>query len=344
MAQSKSLNIAPSELDKIIAQTGINRDAYLATLSNESEVKITFDGSKPLSTPAEIKATNLANVRYEGHRLFQGSTEKSQIPGYSTRFGYLNQKFKAQGISPAQQTKIVNELRSKYPLAFSTNMSTADILKGTKPSTADIQNKEFHGKKAFDQGIAMVAELKSKYGIDLGEQVIYANTSTGIAQVLGDEIKGTGANGTITLNDMKTNFANETGDKLNTQSIINYFNTPAAKQAYANKPSTVIIPISNTKGIEVNLSYDARAVGEFHNGREQANIRRLSSDTINVTNGTTKKTYPANAGIKLNYIERLALNTVNEATRQGKPTTFREVNLPANYLRSDQAKPKTPKR
>jgi hypothetical protein len=344
MAQSKSLNIVPSELDKIIAATGINKEAYLATLSNESEVKITFDGSKPLSTPAEIKATNLANVRYEGHRLFQGSTEKSQIPGYSTRFGYLNQKFKELKITPAQQIKIVDDLRKKYPLAFSTNMSTAEILKGTKPSTADIQNKKFHGMDAFNQGIALVAELKSKHGIDLGEQVIYANTSTGIAQVLGDEIKGTGANGTITLNDMKTNFANETGDKLNTQSIINYFSTPAAKQAYANKPTSVIIPISNTKGIEVKLSYDPRAVGEFHNGREQANIRRLSSDQINVSNGTTKKTYPANAGIKLNYIERLALNSVNEATRQGKPTQFKEVDLPANYLTNNQTKPKTPRR
>jgi hypothetical protein len=343
MATKSKINLSPTELDKILSATGVNKEAFLATIGNESEVGVTFDATKPTATPAEIKAANLANVRYEGHRLFQGSTEKSQIPGYETRFGYLNQQFKKQGIPLARQTQIVDELRKKYPLAFSTNMSTADILQGKAPSKADITNKKFHGIEAFNQGNAMVAELNSKYGIQLSEQVTYANTSTGVAQILGDEVKGTGPNGSITLQDMKTNFANDTGDKFNTESIQNYFNQPVAQKAYASKPTKVIIPISSTKGIEVTLPYDPKAVGEYHNGKTNANARFLSADTINLYDGQTKTKVTPTAGVKFNYIERLAVNTVNEATRNGKATPYKQVNLPANYLRTNNGKENTPK-
>ncbi len=342
----KKINLNPSILDNIIKTTGINKEAFLATIGNESEVGVTFDASKPYATPAEIKAANAANVRPEGHRFGQGSTEPSQIPGYETRFGYLNQQFKLQNIPLAKQTQIVDELRKKYPLALATNMSTADFLKGMAPSKSDITNKSFHGIEAFNQGLAMVAELNSTYGIQLNPQVIYANTSTGFVQLLGDEIKGSGPNGAITLQDMKTNFAKETSDQLNTQSIVDYFNKPGAQKAYANKPTKVIIPISATKGIEVTLPYDPRAVGEYHNGKQNANDRFLSAITINLYNGTNQNSILPNVGVKFTYIERLAVNTVNEATRNGKITPSKVVNLPANYLNPNK-KPtqgKTPRR
>ncbi len=342
----KKINLKPSLLDNIINTTGINPDAFKGTIGNESEIRVTFDKNEPFATAAEIKAANVANVRYEGHRLFQGSTEPSQIPGYETRFGYLNQQFKKQNIPLAKQTQIVDELRKKYPLAFSTNMSTADILKGKAPSKSDITNKSFHGIEAFNQGNALVAELNSSYGIQLSPQVTYANTSTGVAQLLGDEIKGTGPNGAITLQDMKANFALETSDQLNTKSIVDYFNKPGAQKAYANKPTTVIIPISSTKGIEVTLPFDPRAVGEYHNGKQNANDRFLTAYTMNVNNGSKKEAIVPTAGVKFTYIERLAVNTINEDTKNGKITPYKVVNLPANYLNPNK-KPtqgKTPKR
>jgi hypothetical protein len=322
----QTLRIHRSTFDDIINRTNINPLALQAVWLNESEraPRVVNDRAQ-VSTPADIQQINRANVRYEGHRLFQGSTEQSSIPGYSKRFGYLNQQFDKQKIPMARRVEIVNALRQKYPLAFSTSMSTAEILQGKAPSTADITNKNFHGLEALRQGQAMVAELNTTYGIAIDPRVTYAITSTGVTQLLGDEIKGTSASGEITLADMQAHYRSETGDQLNTQSITDYLNKPASQRAFANKPTTVVIPISATEGIEVTLPFDPKAVAEYHNGKANANNRFLSPTAINMGNGNSIKP----TGIKLTYPERLAINAINASRDNGQPLETKRVKLTA---------------
>lgn len=317
-----------------LAATGINPDLIETIFKNESETPVVFtNNEKIFSTPEQIKQFNLKNIRYEGHRLFYPiigadgkQKEPSKLPEFTEhRFGYLTQLFRQKKIPVAQQVSIINDILKNYPKALSTTLTSSQIAAETKPSHSDIYgNKTFHNLAALNQALAMASYLK-KYNLpaDTIKMAIYAITSMGPKQLLADEIAGSGTGGKILLKDMEQFYKRNSGNTVDIQGIKNYLMKPASQAAFAVKQTSIVVPVTKTSGIKLQLPFDAMAVAVYHNGPGNAVKQVLSPSSFKTTAGI----HVPSGSRRWNYAERLAANYAGMMAAKGKAMAGQVVKL-----------------